>query len=93
MAKSKGVEPVGLLEFPVCEIDRSGYASEHADVRCTNTRQRAAMQMLTIQLIRQQATIKGSSGDIRVNSPARAVMWLLERVADGAEQSGVEFPK
>ena len=93
MAKAKGIEPVGLLEFPVCDVDRAGYASEHADVRCSNPRQKAAMQMLTIELIRQQATVSGLSGPIRVNSPARAIMWLLERVADGAENSGAQFPK
>lgn len=93
MAKAKESVDTGMIEFPIGPVDASQYAGRHANVQLTNDRQAFALKMLTLELIRQRATIHGADGDIPVNSPARAVMWMMEQVANEAENAGVAFPK
>lgn len=93
MAKAKEAATSGVLEFPVGPVDLSQYAGRHANVQLTNDRQAFALKMLTTELIRSRATIRGVCEEIPVNSQARAVMWLLERVADETEAAGVALPK
>jgi len=93
MAKGKDAATAGMLEFPIGKVDLTQYAGRHANVQMTNDRQAFALKMLTLELIRNQAVIRGADGDIPVNSPARAVMWMMEQVANEAESVGVSFPK
>lgn len=93
MAKAKEAADTGVLEFPLGAVDLTQYAGRHANVQLTTDRQAQSLKMLTVELIRRRATIRGAVEPIPVNSPARAVMWLLERVADETEAAGVALPK
>lgn len=93
MAKAKESADTGMIEFPIGPVDASQYAGRHENVQMTTDRQAHSLKMLTVELIKRRATIRGATEEIPVNSPARAVMWLLERVADETESVGVKLPK
>lgn len=93
MAKStKNVaEDNGLIEFPIGIVDCS-YATEHVNVQLGNEKRARALKMLTEQLMRKGERVRqrnAAEDGLIVNTSGRAVLWLLDRVADAAEESGI----
>lgn len=94
-AKTEVAESV-LIEIPVFPVDLSAYATERADIRCNTARQRYALKTLTESLMRRAARLPPTTSEpagLLVNSPARALMWVLEQIADESEKAQVGMPQ
>ena len=96
MAKAaKSVADCVLIEIPVFPVDLGAYATERADIRCNTPRQRYALKALTESLMRRAARLPATTAEpagLLVNSPARALMWVLEQIADESEKAQIGMP-
>lgn len=84
-------DDTGLIEIPVGVVAMS-YATEHVNVQLGNEKRARALKMLTEQLMRKGERVRqrnAAEDGLIVNTSGRAVLWLLDRVADAAEESGI----
>ena len=82
-----------LVEIPVGVVAKS-YAAEHVNVQLGNEKRAIALKMLMEQLMKKGERIRqrnAAEDGLIVNTSGRAVLWLLDRVADAAEESGIQM--
>lgn len=93
MAKT-AKEVGGILEFPIGAVNTKEYASGHVNVQLGCEKREYAMKMVTEQLMRSGARVRGRGGEtLMVNTTGRAMLWLLDRIVDNAEENGITLTK
>lgn len=93
MGKAKTATEI-LFEVPVAQVDLGGYATEHVNVQLACGKRAYALKMLQDQLMRSGAKVRSRGGEeMPVTTPGRVVLWMLDRVVDGAEDGGIALTK
>jgi hypothetical protein len=81
-ARARASEPRAvLIELPVAEIPDAQYISNHVEVNRLTDTQRTAIRRLKLGLHAADERLENNDA---IDSDAKAIRWLLERIAQAA---------